>query len=118
MRTKAEPSARKLEAGEKLVEIIVHGLCPFDLLDAGDGRLGLARPTARQAIQELVKKGLLVRKRGVGTQVVRAQISRETRLTSLFDDLSRSGHEPWPTASNPGHRLRRPASPTVAVRLR
>lgn len=54
-------------------------------------RLGLSRPTARQAIQELVQKGLLVRKRGVGTQVVHSQFSREERLTSLHDDLVESG---------------------------
>jgi GntR family transcriptional regulator len=57
-------------------------------------RLGLSRPTARQAIQELVKKGLLVRKRGVGTQVVHSQFSREERLTSLYDDLSQAGKIP------------------------
>ena len=33
-------------------------------------RLTLSRPTTRRAIQEIVDKGLLVRKRGVGTQVV------------------------------------------------
>ena len=33
-------------------------------------RLNLSRPTTRRAIQELVDKGMLVRKRGVGTQVV------------------------------------------------
>jgi GntR family transcriptional regulator len=43
-------------------------------------RLGLSRPTARQAIQELVKKGLLVRNRGVGTQVVHSQFSRDDQL--------------------------------------
>jgi GntR family transcriptional regulator len=57
-------------------------------------RLGLSRPTARQAIQELVKKGLLVRKRGVGTQVVHSQFSREERLTSLYDDLAQAGRVP------------------------
>src|ERR1700712_3694153 len=45
-------------------------------------RLGLARPTARQAIQELVRKGLLVRKRGVGTQVVAAApIRRDVKFS-------------------------------------
>lgn len=55
------------------------------------GRLGLSRPTMRQAIQVLVDKGMLVRKRGVGTQVVGAKIRRPFELTSLHDDLLRSG---------------------------
>jgi GntR family transcriptional regulator len=57
-------------------------------------RLGLARPTARQAIQDLVNRGLLVRKRGVGTQVVPPHGPREVRLTSLFDDLAAAGRAP------------------------
>lgn len=56
-------------------------------------RLGVSRPTLRQAIQLLVDKGMLVRKRGVGTQVVRAPVRRTVELTSLYDDLRRSGHE-------------------------
>ena len=57
-------------------------------------RLTLSRPTTRRAIQELVDKGMLVRKRGVGTQVVQNPVHRRVELTSLFDDLARAGQEP------------------------
>jgi DNA-binding GntR family transcriptional regulator len=58
-------------------------------------RYGLSRPTMRQAIQHLVDKGLLVRKRGVGTQVVSGQqVRRSVELTSLYDDLTTTGRKP------------------------
>ena len=57
-------------------------------------RYGLSRPTVRQAIAELVNKGLLVRRRGVGTQVVHSQVHRQLELTSLHDDLTKSGRQP------------------------
>lgn len=60
-------------------------------------RLNLSRPTTRRAIQELVDKGLLVRKRGVGTQVVQTPVHRPVELTSLFDDLARAGQDPATT---------------------
>jgi len=57
-------------------------------------RLGLSRPTVRRAIQELVDKGLLVRRRGIGTQVVHGQVTRGVELTSLYEDLLRGGQKP------------------------
>ncbi|MFT4011421.1 MAG: GntR family transcriptional regulator [Nocardioidaceae bacterium] len=57
-------------------------------------QLGVSRPTMRQAISLLVDKGMLVRKRGVGTQVVHGQVRRTLGLTSLFDDLASAGHAP------------------------
>ena len=57
-------------------------------------RWQVSRPTVRRAIAELVEHGLLVRRRGVGTQVVNDQICRPVRLTSLYDDLAEQGRSP------------------------
>ncbi|MEV7277278.1 GntR family transcriptional regulator [Streptomyces sp. NPDC093111] len=57
-------------------------------------RLGLSRPTVRQAIRSLVDKGLLVRRRGIGTQVVHSSVRRPLELSSLYDDLEASGQRP------------------------
>ncbi len=57
-------------------------------------RLNVSRPTVRRALQELVDRGLLVRRRGVGTQVVRRPVHRRVELTSLYDDLAQAGRQP------------------------
>jgi DNA-binding GntR family transcriptional regulator len=57
-------------------------------------RCGLSRPTVRRAIEDLVGQGLLVRRRGVGTQVVQAPVKRPLELSSLHDDLASSGRRP------------------------
>jgi DNA-binding GntR family transcriptional regulator len=57
-------------------------------------RLGVSRPTMRRAIAYLVERGMLVRKRGVGTQIVHPKVRRPVELTSLYDDLVKSGQTP------------------------
>lgn len=76
--------------------------------------LGLSRPTMRQAIAHLVDKGLVVRKRGVGTQVVHSRVRRQVELTSLYDDLVRSNREPRTEVLSFGAQ---PAPDEVAVAL-
>ncbi|RCV48426.1 GntR family transcriptional regulator [Marinitenerispora sediminis] len=78
------------------------------------GRLGLSRPTVRQAIQTLVDKGLVVRKRGVGSQVVHNRVKRSLELSSLYDDLSRIGQQPTTRVLT---NTVEPASPPVARAL-
>jgi DNA-binding GntR family transcriptional regulator len=77
-------------------------------------RWGLSRPTMRRAIQELVDKGLLVRRRGIGTQVVHGRVKRPMDLTSLFDDLTRSDQKPGTRVLD---RELVPAPTAVAERL-
>ncbi|GHA07676.1 GntR family transcriptional regulator [Streptomyces echinoruber] len=105
--------ARQLEAA------IEHGvLAPGNLLGNEvdlSVRLGLSRPTVRQALQSLVDKGLLVRRRGVGTQVVHSQVRRPLELSSLYDDLEAAGQQP---ATEVVRNETVPAPPGVAAALR
>jgi DNA-binding GntR family transcriptional regulator len=86
------------QLAQQLVAAIESGLLPkgsfldneLDLADQWE----VSRPTVRRAIQDLVDTGLLVRRRGVGTQVVSDQVRRPFTLTSLFDDLAASGRSP------------------------
>ena len=57
-------------------------------------RLGVSRPTMRHAINYLVERGMLTRKRGVGTQIVHPKVRRPVELSSLYDDLVGSGQQP------------------------
>jgi len=57
-------------------------------------RLGISRPTMRAAIKQLVDKGLLVRRRGIGTMVAPKPVRQAVALTSLYDDLKQAGREP------------------------
>lgn len=77
-------------------------------------RLRVSRPTIRRAIQELVDKGLLVRRRGVGTQVVQGQVTRPVELTSLYEDLQGTQHEPSTRVLDYGMR---PAPEATAATL-
>nr|WP_238431434.1 GntR family transcriptional regulator [Streptomyces cavernae] len=95
---RSSPVPLYYQLAQQLEAAIEHGvLSPGSLLGNEielAGRLGLSRPTVRQAIQSLVDKGLLVRRRGVGTQVVHSQVKRPLELSSLYDDLEAAGQSP------------------------
>ena len=95
---RSSPVPLYFQVAQHLEQMIESGELPMgtrlenetDLAD----QLGLSRPTMRRAIEYLVGRGLLVRKRGIGTQVVDAKIAREVELTSLYDDLAKTGRAP------------------------
>ncbi|WP_326692644.1 MULTISPECIES: GntR family transcriptional regulator [unclassified Streptomyces] len=95
---RASPVPLYFQLSQQLESAVERGqLAPGSLLGNEielAGRLGLSRPTVRQAIQSLVDKGLLVRRRGIGTQVVHSQVKRPMELSSLYDDLEAAGQRP------------------------
>ncbi|GLJ79970.1 GntR family transcriptional regulator [Microbacterium imperiale] len=58
---------------------------------------GVSRMTARRAIDELVRQGLLTREVGRGTFVSRPAVSMPLQLTSFTEDMRARGHEPSST---------------------
>ncbi|MFV0458478.1 MAG: GntR family transcriptional regulator [Actinomycetales bacterium] len=95
---RTSPVPLYFQLAQSLQSNIENGNIPAGSLLGNEIRLadelGVSRPTIRRAIEYLVSQGLLVRRRGVGTQVVRAQVRRPLELTSLYEDLSSAGKEP------------------------
>ena len=95
---RSSPVPLYFQVAQRLEQMIESGEVPpgsrLENEIAWADQLGLSRPTMRQAIQHLVNKGLLVRKRGVGTQVAHARLRRQVELSSLFDDLHRAHRQP------------------------
>ena len=73
---------------QPLSELIGSGwLVPGQLIEdevAMANRLRVSRPTARRALEELVNRGLVIRRRRVGTRVAPRHVHRPLGLTSLY----------------------------------
>jgi DNA-binding GntR family transcriptional regulator len=98
---RSSPVPMYYQVAQQLEEAIESGeLAPGTRLDgelALANQLGVSRPTLRRAIEYLVDRGYLVRRRAVGTQVVHPKVRRPVELTSLYDDLSASRKDPRTT---------------------
>ncbi len=85
------------QISEPLQEAIMNGQLPPGRLIEDEismaRRLEVSRPTARRALQDLVARGLLTRRRGIGTVVTPSQVHRPFGLTSLEEDLRQAGFE-------------------------
>jgi DNA-binding GntR family transcriptional regulator len=95
---RASPVPLYFQAAGKLEQLIESGQLPVggrldNEVELAE-RLGVSRPTMRRAIQYLVERGVLVRKRGIGTQIVHPKVRRPVELSSLYDDLAKSGQQP------------------------
>src|SRR5438445_11636908 len=91
--------------------------------------LGVSRLTVRAALDNLVREGYLVRRRGSGTFVSQPKIAQELTMTSFSEEMRRRGMRPGSrtlslTTTTAGARLGRSlkVSPSerivVAKRLR
>src|SRR5437773_10716803 len=56
--------------------------------------LGVSRLTVRAALDDLVRDGFLVRRRGAGTFVREPKIAQELTMTSFSEDMRRRGMRP------------------------
>jgi GntR family transcriptional regulator len=85
----SETRARVLDLIERLG---VGDAIPSERALSAD--LGVSRLTVRAALDELVREGYLVRRRGAGTFVSEPKIAQELTMTSFTDDMRRRGLSP------------------------
>jgi GntR family transcriptional regulator len=84
---------KQAEARERVLDLIdrlgVGDAIPSERQLSAD--LGVSRLTVRAALDELVREGYLVRRRGSGTFVSEPKIAQELTMTSFTEDMRRRG---------------------------
>jgi len=73
-------------------ELVVGDAIPSERQLSHD--LGVSRLTVRAALEDLVREGYLVRRRGAGTFVSEPKIAQELTMSSFTDDIRRRGMTP------------------------
>jgi GntR family transcriptional regulator len=85
---------------EEILEGLVASSAPGDPVPSERAlaeRYGVARMTARQAIETLLRKGLVYRQQGSGTFVAEARLVQPESLTSFSEDIRARGMTPGAT---------------------
>jgi GntR family transcriptional regulator len=96
MRDMSATVTKQSEARERVLDLIeqlgIGDAIPSERQLSAD--LGFSRLTVRAALDDLVREGLLVRKRGSGTFVSEPKIAQELTMTSFTEDMQRRGMVP------------------------
>jgi GntR family transcriptional regulator len=120
----AVAATKQSETRERVLDLI-DGLAVGDAIPSErqlSSDLGVSRLTVRAALDQLVREGLLVRRRGSGTFVSEPKIAQELTMTSFTEDMRRRGMVPAsrtldlrivPAGAHLGRLLR--VSPSEAV---
>jgi GntR family transcriptional regulator len=87
---------KQSETRDRVLDLIeqlgVGDAIPSERLLSAD--LGVSRLTVRAALDDLVREGYLVRRRGSGTFVSEPKIAQELTLTSFTEDMRQRGMQP------------------------
>ena len=87
---------KQSETREKVLDLIeqlgVGEAIPSERVLSAD--MGISRLTLRAAVDDLVREGYLVRRRGSGTFVSEPKIAQELTLTSFTEDMRSRGMRP------------------------
>ena len=87
---------KQRETRERVLELI-DGLARGDAIPSERQltvELGVSRLTVRAALDELVREGYLVRRRGAGTFVAEPKVAKGMNITSFSEDMRQRGLTP------------------------